>query len=93
MQRRDSNRRVSIFGRALNVGERGLSNASVYLTDSQGNTRIARKNPFGYYRFNDIAAGQTVIISVFQSCQFAPQVVNVAEEIGNLIFCAACASA
>lgn len=78
---------VSISGRVLTGGGRGLSNASVYLTDTQGNTRTARTSAFGYYRFNDIAAGQTVIISVVSKrYQFAPQVVNVAEEIGDLNF-------
>ena len=76
---------VFVGGRVLTNANRGLANAVVYLTDMQGNTRIARTNPFGYYRFDDIATGQTVLISVTSKrYQFAPQLVNVVEGIGDL---------
>ncbi|HEX8197429.1 MAG TPA: carboxypeptidase-like regulatory domain-containing protein [Pyrinomonadaceae bacterium] len=80
---------VSVSGRVLTNGKRSLSNAVVYLTDSQGNTRTARTNSLGYYRFNDIAAGQSVTITVVSKrFQFAPQVVNVNEEMSGLNFLA-----
>lgn len=78
---------VSISGRVLTSTNRGLMNAVVYLTDEQGNTHTARTNPFGYYRFEDISVGQTVIVTVVSKrYQFAPQVVNVVEDIGDLNF-------
>jgi len=80
---------VSISGRVLTNSRRGLSNAVVYLTDLEGNTRAARTNSLGYYRFNDIPAGQSVTITVVSKrYQFAPQVVNVNEEMFDLNFLA-----
>jgi hypothetical protein len=80
---------VSISGRVLTASGRGLAKAAIYLTDLQGNRRVARTNSFGYYRFSDIAAGQTVTIEVVSKrYQFAPQVVNVMEEIDDLNFAA-----
>jgi|GEM_PF-6883484 len=80
---------VSISGRVLTNSRRGLGNALVYLTDREGNTRTARTTSLGYYRFNDTAAGQSVTITVVSKrYQFAPQVVNVNEEISGLNFLA-----
>jgi hypothetical protein len=80
---------VSVSGRVLTSSKRGLSNAVVYLSDSQGNIRNARTNSLGYYRFQDIQAGQSVTITVVSKrFQFAPQVVNVNEEMSGLNFLA-----
>ena len=66
---------------------RGLTNARVYLTEQNGETRLAMTSTFGYYRFNDIAAGQTVVITIVSKrYQFLTQVVNVTEDIGDLNF-------
>lgn len=80
---------VSISGRVFANSRRGLSNASVYLTDSEGNTRTAGTNSFGYYRFEDVQAGQTVILRVVSKrFEFAPQVLNLNEEVIQLNFLA-----
>ena len=80
---------VSISGRVLVAGGRGLSNAIVYLTDQSGATRFARTTAFGYYRFDDVAAGQTYIVSIrSKRYYFAPQVITVNEDIKNLNFAA-----
>jgi hypothetical protein len=80
---------VSISGRVLTNSRRGLSNALVYLTDSEGNTRTARTNSFGYYRFQDVSAGQSVAITVVSKrYQFAPQVLNLNEEMNGVNFLA-----
>jgi hypothetical protein len=80
---------VTIGGRVLTNSRRGLSNALVYLTDFSGDMRTARTNSLGYYRFNDIVAGQSVTITVVSKrYQFAPQVVNVNEEMSGLNFLA-----
>jgi hypothetical protein len=78
---------VSVGGRIFAGKGRGLANATVYLTDSQGNTRLTRTNSFGYYRFDDVAAGQTVIVSVASKrYQFEPRVFNVTETFDELNF-------
>lgn len=80
---------VSISGRVLVPNGRGLSGAVVNLIDQNGETRSAYTNPFGYYRFNNIAAGQTVIVTVFsKQYEFAPQVLNVTEELNEVNFSA-----
>ena len=54
---------VTISGRASTSRGRGIGNVIIRLTDADGNLRIARTSAFGYYRFTDVAAGQTYIIS------------------------------
>ena len=78
---------VSVSGRVMTASGRGLSNALVYLTTQSGETRISRSSAFGYYHFDDVAAGQTVIISVVSKrYQFTPQVVNVTDNLSELNF-------
>jgi len=67
----------------------GLVNAIVTLTDRQGNSRSVRTSSFGYFRFADVAAGETVVINISSKrYTFAPQVVKVYEEISDLNFVA-----
>jgi hypothetical protein len=81
---------VSIGGRVLTVDGRGIGRAIITLTDMNGNTRRALTNPFGYYRFDGVAAGATYVIQVrHKSYDFAPQVLSVAKEMNNLNFTAA----
>lgn len=78
---------VSLSGRALTSAGRGLANAPIYLTDAAGNTRTSRTTTFGYYRFDDVPAGQSVTITVVSKrFRFAPQVINVMEDVTNLNF-------
>jgi hypothetical protein len=80
---------VSISGRVLTDTKRGLMNAAVYLTDASGTVHSARTSAFGYYRFADISAGQTVtILVVSKRYQFDAQAVTITEEIENLDFAA-----
>jgi CSLREA domain-containing protein len=77
---------VSVTGRVL-TGSGGLSNAIVVLTDAVGNTRTTTTGSFGYYRFDNLAAGQTVVVSVVSKrFQFTPQVVSVNDNIADLNF-------
>ena len=76
---------VSVAGRVM-VGGRGLTSATVTLTDSNGNSRTAATS-FGYYRFDEVEVGQTYIVSVrSKRYQFAPQIVNVIEDLSELNF-------
>ena len=77
---------VTIGGR-VSSGKRGLARATVYLTDQNGSVRTARTNSFGYYQFEDIEVGQTLIVNVFhKQYQFDPQVVSLNEAMENLNF-------
>lgn len=78
---------VEISGRVFANAVRGLSNATVFLTDSAGNTRAAQTGLSGVYRFDEIPVGQSVIITVqSKKLQFAPQIISVREELTNLNF-------
>lgn len=78
---------VSISGRVVTGSGRGLANALVYLTDQNGNIQVSRTRSFGYYRFEDVPAGQTAIVTVVSKrFQFAPQVLNLNEEATQLNF-------
>jgi hypothetical protein len=80
---------VSISGRVLTPQGRGVSRAQVYLTNQNGEILSRRTSTFGHYRFDDIAAGQTVVISVVSKrYSFAPQVLNASEGITDLDFTA-----
>ncbi|MBS1796066.1 MAG: hypothetical protein JSS81_19600 [Acidobacteria bacterium] len=80
---------VSVSGRVL-TGKSSLRNAIVTLTDSSGNVRTAKTGTFGYYRFDDVAAGQTVVVTVVSKrFTFAPRVVEVDDSLADLDFNAA----
>ena len=55
---------VSVSGRVITPQGRGIRNVVVTMTDSNGNTRTARTTSFGYYRFEEVAAGETYIFTV-----------------------------
>jgi hypothetical protein len=78
---------VSVSGRVLTPEGRGLRNAVVQLVDSNGNIRTSRTSTFGYYRFFEIEAGQTVIVSVTSKrYQFTPQTISLLESLTDVDF-------
>lgn len=80
---------VNIGGRVATSAGRGLGNSRVILTEADGTTRQTVTNSFGYYRFADVAAGQTATLQVYSKrFGFLPQIVNVNEEMSNLNFIA-----
>ncbi len=80
---------VEVSGRVMTQTRRGLNKALVTITDQSGSTRTATTNPFGYFRFADVQAGETYIISVSaKRYHFAPQVLNVTEDLTDLSFMA-----
>ena len=80
---------VSVSGRVLAPGGRGLRNATVTMTDTNGVTRYARTSSFGYYRFDDVTVGQTYILAVrSKRYQFATQVLNVTDSLTDVDFIA-----
>lgn len=74
---------VSVGGRVSDTNGRGISKARVTITDAaSGETQTALTNAFGYYRFEEIAAGQSYILeAAHKRYQFAPRVLNVLDEI------------
>lgn len=78
---------VTVGGRVLSPSGKGISRARISMTDSNGVTRAAMTNFFGYYRFNEVPAGETYIFSVatkFHSSN--PQIVTITEELADLNF-------
>lgn len=55
---------VSVAGRLTTPEGYGIRNAIMYLTQEDGTVVSARTGTFGYYRFDDIPAGQTAVLSV-----------------------------
>lgn len=82
---------VSVGGRVSEANGRGISKASVSIADQNGHIRSALTNPFGYFRFEDVQAGRTYIVSVrSKQFQFAndTQVVLVHDDVTDLQFVA-----
>jgi hypothetical protein len=82
---------VSIGGRVITKDGRGIRNAQVSLTLADGTTRTAQTGTFGYYHFDGVEVGQTVVVSVvakrFQFAQ-SSQVVSISDAVDNLDFMA-----
>ncbi len=76
---------VSISGRILDQNGQGIYRTVVTLTESSGTTFTSISNPFGYFRFDDITAGETVVITAsHRQYTFAPQVLTVTEDLTDL---------
>jgi WD40-like Beta Propeller Repeat len=81
---------VSVGGRVLS-GKRGISNVRLTLTDSTGETRYATTNSFGFYRFGEVAAGQTYVLTVNSkrySFSQPTRIINVSEDAADENFIA-----
>lgn len=55
---------VIISGRVTTASGRGIGNVQIIFTDSNGNSKTAQTTAFGYYRFDDVTAGETVTLTV-----------------------------
>ena len=82
---------VSLGGRIVATDGRGISKAIVTLTDQNGDVRRILTGSLGYYRFDDVAAGQTCVLSVgSKRYQFAEptRVISVADDALDIGFIA-----
>lgn len=80
---------ASISGRVMTSSSRAIARATVQVTDMNGDILTTRTNHFGYYTFEDIEVGQTLIFNVYsRRYQFAPQIVNLEENLTDLNFIA-----
>lgn len=80
---------VTIGGNVHSPKGNPLAQVRVTLTDSDGQTRTARTNSFGNYRFADVATGEIYVLTVSgKGYQFASptQIVNVQDNLDNLDF-------
>lgn len=78
---------VSITGRVMLPNDPRVTSATVTLTDAQGGTRTMRTGKFGNFRFDNVGAGATYVITVqARGYTFASQVVNAAEDVTGLVF-------
>ena len=55
---------VTVSGRVLTSDGGGIKNVQVTLTSANGETRTVHSGKFGYFRFENVAAGETYIFSV-----------------------------
>ncbi|MEJ7861051.1 MAG: carboxypeptidase regulatory-like domain-containing protein [Pyrinomonadaceae bacterium] len=80
---------VTIGGRVMSQNRRGINNVTVSMTDARGTTTMARTNAFGYYRFAEVTAGETYILTA-KGKRYAfsqpSQVVNIFEDTFDIDF-------
>ncbi len=80
---------ITISGRVLSPTGKGLARVRVTITDRNGESRNVQTNSFGYYRFNDIRAGETYTVNInSKRYRFASQVFVFTQSNGNLNFTA-----
>lgn len=78
---------VSVGGQVTRQDGTPISRAIVTMTDGSGSVRQAITNAFGYYRFDEVATGETYIFDAFaKGYEFDAQVVFVLEENENMNF-------
>jgi len=80
---------VSIAGRVEDANGRGVSRARLTLIDQNGHDSTVTTNPFGYYRFSDVSAGRSYVLSVFSKSFLFPRssrVIQVDDELTDLDF-------
>jgi subtilisin-like proprotein convertase family protein len=81
---------VYVAGRVFDSDGRAVSRANVSLVDGQSGVRTAITNAFGYYRFENVPVGQSYVLNInSKRFSFAPQFVNVTDNIDDLNFTAA----
>jgi len=55
---------ANVSGRVSLAAGNGIRNVQVALVEADGTLHVTKTSSFGYYRFEDIPAGQTVVISL-----------------------------
>ncbi len=78
---------VPVSGRALTSDGRGLRNATVSITDSNGVRRTTTTSSFGFYQFDNVLIGGAYTVSVSSRLfRFAPLVLQVTDTLTNVDF-------
>jgi len=77
---------VNVGGRVVNSEGRAISNVKVGMLEPNGQARYALTNPFGYYEFANVQAGETYVFSVKAKGYQATSVVReVNEDVSDLV--------
>ena len=80
---------VSISGRIVDPSGIGVSQASLRLMTQEGEILYTRSSSFGFYRFEGVAVGQSVFITVsHRQYVFQPRSMMITDEIVGLDFVA-----
>ncbi len=82
---------VSIGGRILTSDGAGISRTIVTLTNGAGVSRTVSTNSFGYYRFDEVASGETYVLTVSNKKYLfadSPRIVNVQDNLADIDFMA-----
>lgn len=80
---------ININGQVLLPSGRGVSRALIYMTDQNGDSRVAMTNYLGYYNFKEVPSGETYIFNVLSKRhRFDTRVVVVMEDLEKLNFTA-----
>lgn len=78
---------VTIGGRVMNSYGRAAARARVTITDKNGETRYALTNAFGFYRFANVAAGETYVFKASaKRYEFAARLLTVNEDAAEVNF-------
>jgi hypothetical protein len=78
---------VRVSGRVTTANGQGLRNATVFLTDSEGNRRTATTGSFGIYTFEDVESGASYVVGVSaKRYRFTSRVVNVTDSLTDVNF-------
>lgn len=82
---------VNVGGRVTSADGAGIGNVLLTLIEQDGSTKTAVTNPFGYFQFNEVGVGQSVVVTITSKrFSFDPstRVVAVEDEIADLNFIA-----
>ncbi|MDH3530242.1 MAG: carboxypeptidase-like regulatory domain-containing protein [Acidobacteriota bacterium] len=80
---------VSVSGRVTDSYGRGLSRASVSVTDGSGNRLTVTTNTFGYYTINEVEAGESYVFDVRRKgYTFPSRLISVNDDLSNVDFTA-----
>ncbi len=82
---------VNVGGRVITQTGRGIAGARVRMIDGQGNVVIRQTNSSGYFRFNEVEAGQVYVMAVgHKTLTFAQpsQTIFVGDEYFGVLFVA-----
>ena len=78
---------VGVSGRVVNSSGYGISRAAVILTSGDGTAQTTTTNPFGYFKFDTVSAGQSYGVEIrHKQYAFVSQLLTVTDEISDLIF-------
>ena len=77
---------VFVSGRVASPNGTGVSGATVSITNAQGTSRTVRTNSFGYFRFENVTAGETYVLGVkAKQYRFAPQALWISDNVSDLV--------